>query len=177
SIDLTPVITTTSVANGAVGEAYSSSLAGTGVDDLTFASSDAPSWLHLDPVTGALTGTPTEAGAVTFTATIGSPAGPGLAKQFTFTVAAATTGGGSGGSGGSSGTTGGGNATTGGNGTGTGGGSGSNAGSTGGGTLANTGADSSAMAATGSVAALVLLAGRLLTSVRRRFRTQGSTSR
>jgi streptogramin lyase len=172
SLDLSTVITTTSLPGATVGTAFTSTVAATGVDPVTFSSADLPSWLQLDTATGVLTGTPTAAGDYTFSVTANSLVSSSAPKQFTVSVAAAATGGGGGGNGGA--TTGG---TGAGGGIGTGGGSGSNASSTGGGTLANTGADASATAVMGSVAALVLLAGLLLTSVRRRFRTQGSTSR
>ncbi|MCU1479097.1 MAG: cell surface protein [Subtercola sp.] len=165
SIDLTPVITTTSVADGTVGAAYSSSVAGTGVDDLTFDLANAPTWLHIDGATGALTGIPTDAGTVTFSVIIGSPAGPGVAKQFTFTVAAANTGGSGGG--GSTGGTGGTGGAGGGSGSAANGGSGSGAG--GSSTLAHTGASASTAVAMGGAAGLVLLVGLVITALRRKF--------
>ncbi|MCU1479098.1 MAG: hypothetical protein JWQ64_3791, partial [Subtercola sp.] len=170
SLDLSTVITTRSLPAATVGTAFTSTVSATGIDPVTFSAADLPSWLQLDTATGALSGTPTAAGDYTFSVTANSLVSSSTPMQFTISVTAATTtGGGSGGNGGSG--------TTGGTGTGTGGGSASNASSTGGGSLANTGADSSVMAAMGSAAGLVLLAGLVLTSIRRRFRSQHSTSR
>ncbi|UFS58591.1 putative Ig domain-containing protein [Subtercola endophyticus] len=173
SLDLAPAITTATVPDTAVGVAYSSSIAGTGVDPLGFNSDDLPAWLHLDGETGALTGTPTTAGPVSFTVILGSPAGPAAVKEFSFTVNAAATGGpggstgagGSGGAGGSAGTGSGGSAATGGGAV----GANSTGITTGAATLAHTGASASTALVTGGAAAVVLLAGLLLAGIRRRL--------
>jgi hypothetical protein len=69
SIDAALAITTTALANGTVGSAYSAALAGiggTGTLKWSIASGTLPTGLTLNPATGALTGTPTAAGAYSF---------------------------------------------------------------------------------------------------------------
>ena len=65
-----PIISTTSLPPGTVGSAYSGMLAATsGTPGYTWSitSPSPPTWLSLDPVTGAITGTPTTSGTSTVT--------------------------------------------------------------------------------------------------------------
>ena len=83
-----PKITTTSLPYGEVDKNYSQPLAATGNDTITWSSSDLPEWLTLDS-NGTISGTPTAAGASTFTVTATNDSGSD-SKAFTLTVTAST---------------------------------------------------------------------------------------
>lgn len=117
SIDLETKIDTSTIGPLTVGTAFTGAAAATGVGDITFSSTDLPSWLTLDAASGALTGTPTTSGASSFTLRAVSSIGRTNARTVTFDVAAAqvtptptatpgptTTGGASGGQGAGTGT-------------------------------------------------------------------------
>jgi hypothetical protein len=68
TVEAALTITTTTLPNGSVGTAYSTPLAASGgVTPYTWAISGQPAWLSISPSTGALSGTPTSAGTVSFT--------------------------------------------------------------------------------------------------------------
>ena len=79
-----PKITTTSpLPDGTVGTVYRQSFAATGIDTITWSSSDLPNWLTLN--SGTITGTPTAAGASTFTVTATNDSGSDN-KVYTLTI-------------------------------------------------------------------------------------------
>jgi len=84
-----PVITTTSLPNGVVGQAYSTQLQGTDVDSWSLSSGALPDGLALS-TSGAITGTPTTAGTFTFTvaASGSSSTDPSATASFTITITA-----------------------------------------------------------------------------------------
>ncbi len=86
-------ITTTSLPNGQVGVAYAATLTGTGPGPYTWslASGTLPAGLSLAPATGAISGTPTTAGTVSFTVKLVGAAGASATKALSITVAAAAT--------------------------------------------------------------------------------------
>ena len=79
-----PKITTTSLPYGEVDKNYSQPLAATGNDTITWSSSDLPEWLTLDS-NGTISGTPTAAGASTFTVTATNDSGSD-SKEYTLTI-------------------------------------------------------------------------------------------
>jgi hypothetical protein len=74
-----PTITTASLPDGKVGDAYSRTLAATGDKPITWSivseSGDLPADLSLDPTTGTISGTPTEDGTFSFTVKATNAAG------------------------------------------------------------------------------------------------------
>ena len=79
-----PKITTTSpLPDGTVGTVYRQSFAATGIDTITWSSSDLPNWLTLN--SGTITGTPTAAGTSTFTVKAENTAGSD-SKELTLTI-------------------------------------------------------------------------------------------
>ena len=83
-----PKITTTSpLPDGTVGTVYRQSFAATGIDTITWSSSDLPNWLTLN--SGTITGTPTAAGASTFTVTATNDSGSDN-KVYTLNIKPAT---------------------------------------------------------------------------------------
>ncbi|MEA9986718.1 SMP-30/gluconolactonase/LRE family protein [Subtercola sp. RTI3] len=160
SLDLSTSITTTSLTSATVGKAFTQTITATGVDPITFASTDLPSWLTLS-ADGTLSGTPTADGAYSFSVTATGPTGSSISKNYTIEVAAVNTGGGTGGTGAPAGGTGAGS----GNGAGT-GGSGATA------TLAHTGTSGPTLAGFAGTAAAIMAIGLALTSFRRRLSLQ-----
>jgi len=79
-----PKITTTSLSEGTVNTAYNQTLLASGDATITWSSSDLPEWLTLDS-DGTISGTPTAAGASTFTVTATNASGSD-SKQYTLTV-------------------------------------------------------------------------------------------
>ncbi|QIK63573.1 hypothetical protein G7068_10465 [Leucobacter viscericola] len=79
-----PSIITTKVANGKVGEAYSTQIEATGSAPLTYevSAGSLPTGLKLDPASGKITGKPSKAGKFTFTVTVKNAAGS-ASRQFT----------------------------------------------------------------------------------------------
>ena len=74
-----PQVTTTTLPGGTTGQAYSASLAASGgVTPYTWSitSGSLPAGLSLDPATGAISGTPTDAGTSTFTVAVTDSANP-----------------------------------------------------------------------------------------------------
>jgi hypothetical protein len=80
-----PAITTVTLPNGAVGVAYTATVhaAGSPAPTLSVTAGTLPAGLSLDPITGALTGTPTALGSYTFTVTASNTVGgsPSTADQ------------------------------------------------------------------------------------------------
>jgi hypothetical protein len=73
-----------SVATGRVGLVYNATIAVSGgVAPYSFSSTSLPSWLSLNPTTGALTGTPPSAGAFPFSVTVTDSAGGTLTQTST----------------------------------------------------------------------------------------------
>lgn len=72
-----PAITTTTLADGVVGTAYSQSVVATGTGPITFSvsSGDLPAGLGLNSATGEISGNPTAAGTFAFNVTASSAAG------------------------------------------------------------------------------------------------------
>jgi len=85
-----PVITTTSLSNGKVGEAYSQTLAATGDDPKTWSVVEGalPGGLNLSPA-GVISGTPTSAGTFNFKVQAANNAGVGD-KAFSIVISPAT---------------------------------------------------------------------------------------
>ncbi len=87
----TPTVATTSLASGAVGQAYSQNViatTGVGAEKWSLASGSLPAGLTLATGTGAITGTPTSQGTATFTLRVtdsNSPAGSGT-RALTITI-------------------------------------------------------------------------------------------
>ena len=76
-----PSITTSSLSDGKVGEAYSQTLTATGTTPITWSISGAlPDGLTLDETTGEISGTPTAAGTATFTVKAANITGSGTKK-------------------------------------------------------------------------------------------------
>lgn len=93
-------ITTSSLPDGTVGQAYAATLAATGgAGGDTWSVSGAPSWLQLDASTGALSGTPTAAGSSTLNVTVTDSASHTATASLPLTVNAAPFVGGGGGGG------------------------------------------------------------------------------
>jgi YVTN family beta-propeller protein len=88
-IETDPVFTVASLPNGAVGEAYSATVAAAGQPAPTFSVSAGalPPGLALDPTTGAITGTPTSAGAFAFTIEAANSSGTAT-QSYTITILA-----------------------------------------------------------------------------------------
>lgn len=88
-IETDPNFTTTSLPDGAVGEAYSAIVTTAGQPAPTFSVSAGalPPGLVLDPATGAITGTPTTAGAFAFTLEAVNSSGTDT-QDFTITILA-----------------------------------------------------------------------------------------
>ena len=81
-----PAITTESLPEGTVGQPYTVTLEATG-NNITWSSSDLPTWLTLDASTGVITGTPTTAGTYNFTVKAENSAGS-YSKQYTLNIKA-----------------------------------------------------------------------------------------
>ena len=80
-------ITTTSLPDGWVGTAYSASLAATGgTGHYTWSVLDGPEWLELDTSTGAITGTPLEAGRFEMIFTVTDDAEPANSAEVTLSI-------------------------------------------------------------------------------------------
>lgn len=79
-----PKITTTSLSEGTVNTAYNQTLLASGDATITWSSSDLPEWLTLDS-DGTISGTPTAAGASTFTVTATNASGSD-SKELTLTI-------------------------------------------------------------------------------------------
>ena len=86
-----PTITTTTLPGGTVGVAYNQTLTATGDAPITWAvtTGSLPAGLSLNADTGAITGTPTSAGSVTFTVTATNDAGSAT-QELTIVVASAS---------------------------------------------------------------------------------------
>ncbi len=92
SIIYIPVVTTTSLSDGKVGEAYTQTLAATGTTPITWSvkeNSTLPAGLTLNVSTGEISGTPIAAGTVTFTVIAENTVGK-EEKEFLITIAKAT---------------------------------------------------------------------------------------
>ncbi len=91
TIGATLTLTTASLPNGAVGATYNSgplSAVG-GTPSYSWGASGLPAGLSIDPVTGAITGTPSAAGAATITVTVTDatlPTHASVSKQFPVTI-------------------------------------------------------------------------------------------
>ncbi len=88
SLMVRPVITTISNLFGSVGQAFTATITATG-SPTAFGASSLPSWLTVNPSTGALTGTPTTAASVTITLTASRTTTGGTAtgsKEVTISV-------------------------------------------------------------------------------------------
>jgi len=86
------VVSTATLPNGTVGTAYAATVASqNGVGAVTFAvtTGTLPAGLTLVPTTGAISGTPTTAGASTFTITATDSTAQSAQRSFTVTIAAA----------------------------------------------------------------------------------------
>ena len=83
-----PSITGVAV-DGVVGQAFSFVPVLGGDPDPTVTSVGLPDWANLDPSTGAVTGTPTEPGSVSFTLTASNGVGPDATLDVVFEIAAA----------------------------------------------------------------------------------------
>ncbi|MDQ1082430.1 MULTISPECIES: putative Ig domain-containing protein [Microbacterium] len=85
-----PQIITPSVADGTVGAPYSQTVDATGTGPLAFGVSAGalPPGLTLDPVTGVISGQPSQAGSFTFTVEVSGPGGT-TSRSYTVTFAAA----------------------------------------------------------------------------------------
>jgi sugar lactone lactonase YvrE len=84
-----PIITSATILpDGTVGAAYSGAITATGYPKtLTFsAAGNLPPGLRLNPATGALTGTPTTAGAYSFTVTVSNGDNPDAVRTYTIQV-------------------------------------------------------------------------------------------
>lgn len=79
-----PKITTERLNDGTVNTAYNQTLLASGDATITWSSSDLPEWLTLDS-DGTISGTPTAAGASTFTVTATNASGSD-SKEFTLTI-------------------------------------------------------------------------------------------
>ena len=78
STPVSPTITTTSLPNGAVGQAYNQpvqAIGGTGTLTWSIIAGTLPQNLNLNPTTGAISGTPTAAGSLSFTVRVADTAG------------------------------------------------------------------------------------------------------
>ena len=82
-----PSITTSSLPDGKVGEAYSQTLTATGTEPIIWSiiSGDLPAGLTLDEATGEISGTPTAAGSSTFTVKAANSAGSDT-KELSITI-------------------------------------------------------------------------------------------
>lgn len=89
STSTAPTITTTSLADGTVGTAYSQTLAATGTAPITWSitgSGTLPGGLSLDSDTGEITGTPTTAETASFSVTASNGVSPDDTKALSITV-------------------------------------------------------------------------------------------
>jgi hypothetical protein len=87
-VPATPVITSTSLAAGTVGTAYSQTLTGTSVTTWSVVSGSLPTGLSLTSSTGAITGTPTTAGTSTFTVQASNGSSGTATKALSITISA-----------------------------------------------------------------------------------------
>jgi large repetitive protein len=93
AVNPAPAITATSLALGTVGAPYAQQLiAFGGTGTLTWSSADLPGWLSLEPLTGALSGTPAIAGTYTFTVQVKDSLGA-ISLPASFTILVTTAGG------------------------------------------------------------------------------------
>ena len=95
----TPIVSTTSLANATAGSSYSQTLAatgGTGTYTWSVTTGSLPSGLSLAASTGVISGTPTAAGAATFTVTATDATPRSGNKSLTLTIDGAAGGGGGG---------------------------------------------------------------------------------
>jgi hypothetical protein len=83
-----PIITTTSLASGTVGTAYSQTVTATGAAPITFGASGLPAGLALNSSTGAITGTPTAAGLYIVTVSASNANPPAAAVSFPLRIEA-----------------------------------------------------------------------------------------
>ena len=83
-----PSITTSSLPDGKVGEAYSQTLTANGTTPIKWSISGGalPESLNLNEITGVISGTPTAAGTATFTVKVANSAGSGT-KELSITIA------------------------------------------------------------------------------------------
>jgi hypothetical protein len=83
-----PAIVTTSLPDGVVGQPYSSAIAATGTPSptLQFTAGSLPPGLSFAPATGAISGTPTQAGAFTFSVAATNGVSPDATRTFTLTI-------------------------------------------------------------------------------------------
>jgi titin len=88
-----PAISTTTLPDATTGSSYNQTLAATGYPTPTWAitSGALPPGLSLNPVTGTLTGTPTERGTYTFTVTAANGIAPNATQALTLSVDVPTT--------------------------------------------------------------------------------------
>ena len=87
---VSPTITTKSLASGTVGTSYTANLTATGTQPITWSWKDSPKGLSLDADTGAITGTPEEAGTFTVKVTASNTdADKSTTKSLKMTIAAA----------------------------------------------------------------------------------------
>lgn len=91
AVDISPVVTSTTPPDGAVGVEYSHTITASGIPTPTFTITDGelPPGVQLDETTGVLAGSPTASGSYTFDVTVTNGTGVDDVETYTVTVAPA----------------------------------------------------------------------------------------